>query len=434
MRIEELHLKNFRCFKELDIQFPKSNLAVFIGLNGAGKSAILDAIVRTLNCSKFSKYSSQNNIFKYSWDDVYIGLESGENRVTFKSKNQINSLEVFFKKENKTISPERDDISNISDLFLTYYTCHKDINYLWGINSGTSFSNFKKWFEQEENIESQIQKHKRDFNFTNKSLDVIRKATANFLSKISGANFTNLTVIRKRIYSEGLMASTLEKYSSDYNYAYELYTTFNGKELKLSQLSEGQRLLIYIVSDIALQLVKFNNVDSIETPIVDYDDNFIDRDYKVYTEKEIMTVLESSGIVLIDEIELHLHPQWQREVLPALQKTFPNIQFIVTTHSPQVLSRVHRDDIFILKDNQLYKPSSNPIGRDSSDILAEIMEVTKRPEEIQELSDKYFSLLNRKLFEEAQTIRNQLLDKLDSEDPLFIRADAMITRMQLLKK
>ena len=138
--------------------------------------------------------------------------------------------------------------------------------------------------------------------------------------------------------------------------------------------------------------------------------------------------------MLIDEIELHLHPQWQREVLPALQKTFPNIQFIVTTHSPQVLSRVHRDDIFILKDDQLYKPSSNPIGRDSSDILDEIMEVTKRPQEIQELSDKYFSLLNRKLFEEAQTIRNQLLDKLDSKDPLFIRADAMITRMQLLKK
>ena len=62
------------------------------------------------------------------------------------------------------------------------------------------------------------------------------------------------------------------------------------------------------------------------------------------------------------------------------------------------------------------------------------MEVTKRPPEIQELSDKYFSLLNRNLFEEAQTIRDELLTKLDSEDPIFIRADGLITRKQLLRK
>jgi hypothetical protein len=105
-----------------------------------------------------------------------------------------------------------------------------------------------------------------------------------------------------------------------------------------------------------------------------------------------------------------------------------------------VLSRVHKDDIFILKDNQLYQPSSNPIGRDSTDILDEVMDIKyKRPKEIQELSDKYFSLLNKNLFEEAQKIRNTLLDlvknkKLDKDDPIFIRADGLIARKQLLRK
>jgi predicted ATP-binding protein involved in virulence len=146
--------------------------------------------------------------------------------------------------------------------------------------------------------------------------------------------------------------------------------------------------------------------------------------------------LSRSAVVLIDEIELHLHPQWQREVLPALQKTFPNIQFIVTTHSPQVLSRVHKDDIFILDSNKVYKPSSNPIGRSSSDILEEVMFVTKRPKEIQELSDKYFLLINKNLFNEANDVRELLLNdyKLDKQDPIFSRADAMIARKHLLKK
>jgi len=427
MRIEELHLKNFRCFKELDIVFPKSNLAVFIGLNGAGKSAILDAIVRTLNCSKHSKYDSTrygDKRFKYSFDDIYLGLNSGENKIDFNYKNKKKPLKIYFNKENKSIEKKYDDILEISnDLFLTYYTSNKDINYLWGSKNGINFSKFDEWFEQEENIESQIQKHKKNFNLTNKSLDVIRKATANFLSKISGANFTNLTVIRKRVYREGL----IKQYNPDYNYVYELYTTFNGKELKLSQLSEGQRLLIYIVSDIAFQLVKFNNVDSIETPIVDDDDNFIDRDYKVYTEKEIMTVLESSGIVLIDEIELHLHPQWQREVLPALQKTFPNIQFIVTTHSPQVLSNLKKEEVFILKDNKISEFKPYVEGRDSNSILSEIFGVSERPKIFQDKLNEFYKAIDNQELENARKQLKKLEEYWGASDTEILKADLQLS-------
>jgi len=74
MRIEELHLKNFRCFKELDIQFPKSNLAVFIGLNGSGKSTILDAITLLIDNSPVL----DNNGIKPIPDDILFGENISE--------------------------------------------------------------------------------------------------------------------------------------------------------------------------------------------------------------------------------------------------------------------------------------------------------------------------------------------------------------------
>jgi predicted ATP-binding protein involved in virulence len=229
-------------------------------------------------------------------------------------------------------------------------------------------------------------------------LNVIRKAIEIFCSKISNMYISNLR-------------------TKDIKENTNIVMDWDGLELSLSQLSEGQRNLLLLVSDIAFSLL-----------------HHVGSGIGLTDRGESEDILNRNGIVLIDEIELHLHPQWQREVIPALQKTFPNIQFIVTTHSPQVLSRVHRDDIFILKDNEIYQPSINPIGRDSNDILDEIMGVTKRPEDIQKLSDNYFLLINKNLFEEAQEVRKQLLSELDKKDPIFIRADAIIARKNLLRK
>jgi predicted ATP-binding protein involved in virulence len=397
MRIEELHLKNFRCFKELDIQFPESNLAVFIGLNGAGKSAILDALYSVLNdCIT-------NEKTRYSPDDIFAGEKLVENKIIFKFDNK--NLE--WKVSNYNTSDTNDNkitekLQNTENTFIL--VCY---------NVKKNFESFVKWFEQEENIESEEQRYKKDFGICSPKLEFVRRSILLFLSEMTKANFSDLRIIREKIMED---------------YFFDLYVDKNNISLKTTQLSDGERLLIYLVGDIACQISqKYKNFSK---PIKqsDYYADF----GKVFE--------NTTGVVLIDEIELHLQPQWQREVLPALQKTFPNIQFIVTTHSPQVLSRVHKDDIFILKDNQLYQPSSNPIGRDSTDILDEVMDIKyKRPKEIQELSDKYFSLLNKNLFEEAQKIRNTLLDlvknkKLDKDDPIFIRADGLIARKQLLRK
>jgi predicted ATP-binding protein involved in virulence len=83
--------------------------------------------------------------------------------------------------------------------------------------------------------------------------------------------------------------------------------------------------------------------------------------------------------VLIDDIEAHLHPSWQRRVLGALRRTFPNCQLIVTTHSPQVLSEVPNDAVVLVKDFQFVRPGGPTAGRDSNAILAEAMDTPERP-------------------------------------------------------
>lgn len=93
--------------------------------------------------------------------------------------------------------------------------------------------------------------------------------------------------------------------------------------------------------------------------------------------------LAGCGIVLIDEVETHLHPKWQRRILPALQETFPNVQFIVTTHSPLVLSTVKPENIRVLSDFRLVERRPNTFGRSSDAILADVLDVPRHNEVIE---------------------------------------------------
>lgn len=125
-----------------------------------------------------------------------------------------------------------------------------------------------------------------------------------------------------------------------------------GNEVSISQLSQGQKSLVALTGDLALRLATLN--PDMEEP------------------------LNSHGIVIIDEIELHLHPKWQKEIVLNFQKTFPNIQFIITTHSPHVLSTVDKKSIRILKFDSdgngfIEIPSYQTKGVSSLDVLEQIM-------------------------------------------------------------
>lgn len=129
---------------------------------------------------------------------------------------------------------------------------------------------------------------------------------------------------------------------------------------------------------------------------------------------------EAEAVVLIDEIELHLHPKWQRQIVHNLKSAFPRCQFIATTHSPQVIGEVEHDCIQIISDGQV-NPSPHSFGVDSSRVLEEIMDTDRRTNEIQEMLSKISRTIGDKQYVDARTLLTKLSDRVGENDPEVTR-------------
>lgn len=160
--------------------------------------------------------------------------------------------------------------------------------------------------------------------------------------------------------------------------------------LVIDQLSDGEKLLLALAADLARRLAM------------------------VYADRG--DPLLGEAIVLIDEIELHLHPSWQRRVLKALLSTFPNCQFIVTTHSPQVLSEVPNDAVVLVDNFQFRSPGAPTAGRDSNAILAEAMDTPERPVAQLEAIRAISTLLDEGKLTDARVKLDALAQELTERD------------------
>ena len=136
--------------------------------------------------------------------------------------------------------------------------------------------------------------------------------------------------------------------------------------------------------------------------------------------------LEGEGIVLIDEIDLHLHPQWQRKLLPALTHTFPNIQFIVTTHSPQVLSHLPKESVFLLEDNKISDQEIYTEGRDSNSILLDAFQVPEIDKEYEVEIKEIYNLISKYDVENALKKLENLKEKRGEYDREVMRMQSYI--------
>lgn len=165
------------------------------------------------------------------------------------------------------------------------------------------------------------------------------------------------------------------------------YTTTDKRRMKLplNQLSDGYKGTVSLVADIAYRMAVLNP-------------QLLDR-----------VVEETPGVVLIDEVDLHLHPAWQQRVLSDLRSIFPKVQFIVSTHAPAVIQSVQSENIRILMDDSVLAPGSEVYGKDIRSLVQEIMGVYGRPPEVEKQFQEFYEALAQKEFERAEAI----LDKLD---------------------
>ena len=176
----------------------------------------------------------------------------------------------------------------------------------------------------------------------------------------------------------------------------------NGHAAPWSELSDGYHVFIALVADIARRAVMLNEIDGADAPA------------------------RVEGVVLIDELDLHLHPRWQRVALPALRSAFPRLQLIVTTHSPQVLSSAENRQVRRLFGERLQEDHVFVGGRDTNAILREYMNTEDRDgggtRELQALHD----LIDQGRRKEATKLYRKLLARWGDLDPDLIEARVLL--------
>lgn len=399
IKLKSLHLENFRGFTETEIEF-SDHITCIAGINGAGKTSCLDALSYSLSwvteMLKLPPYKNgryvnpeekkKGAVFATKIDTCII-VDNSESTISvgadfdpgikIQFADQPTMRDLFNKIKNSYPLEKRTSIpviayypSKRSELNIdTAMDAEKDLSdkyevYADNLTSVIHYKSFFQWFRDREDRENEeiITRYKKKENgsvYEDVALKAVRKAISMLLP-----NFSQMTVDRKK------QTVLIKK---------------EGSELDFSLLSEGEKEVITLFGDIARRLAIAN--ETLEAP------------------------LEGNGIILIDEIELHLHPSWQRKICRALKEAFPNCQFIITTHSPQVLGELQPEEIRLLNNFKISIPSQS-YGLDSNSILDSIQNTTNEPlrqnSEVAKRIERINNLIDEEKLHEAREKLSEL--------------------------
>ncbi|MBD2295444.1 AAA family ATPase [Anabaena sphaerica FACHB-251] len=438
MHIQKVIIKNFRCFEHLEVNLD-SDINIFVGNNGSGKSALLDAIAAAMLpyvCQiqeivekryqedspvlqrdlpakqEGSKQKTQTELNVWAtgfpdWKIVYekppveddntkIRVRTGSptfvpdefKRLYSAIEKKCNTLKKNPKTELSVIAYYKSNrhLINIADL---ENISNKSFDRFDALNNAfdatAKFTDLANWFFVRDFQELREGKKRGDINFELPDLKQVRSAISTIIAPNARVYFSGATSAKLMV--EWIM-ETGEK-----------------RELLLSQLSAGYRNMLALVMDFARRLAQAN--------------------------PEMENPLAAEAILMIDELDLHLHPTWQQKIIPDLKKVFPNTQIIATTHSPEVVTTVKQNQVWILEDYQV-KPCPEPTkGRKSSDIVRNVLGLSElRPdtEESRTLTRLFEAIDNGEL-EEAKRLKKEL-QNWESFDPDMTRADMQIRRLE----
>lgn len=465
MKLARIEINNFRCFERLGVDL-HPELNVIVGANGAGKTALLDAVIRSLEVV-VNSYTFSRTIYLPSINDLnekkkaieaivskiqYLpDLSENDFYNNFSDEILFNIVAFDFYKPSGNSAKDALNIDKITEIQWSY-KCYKFLNgeieqydeerynkirvlfakkwneftdnspvpiigyyhsprvfpanmplgnvmdlkfdqlhaFAGAMDAGANFQSMLQWFYQRENQELREKfqiKHDEKFEFPD--LKAVRNALRLVVENIDNVYFdASPPKLKVEVKNPGT----------------------GPKILALDQLSQGYRTLLSIVMDFARRLALGNPT--------------------------LANPLEAKGILLIDEIELHLHPVWQQRVLLDLRRAFPNTQIIVTTHSPAVVTTARRENLILLgTDHQLEQLPDDigTYGAESSKVLAQVFGVSQRPEKVETTKDidDYLLLIENGQHDSktARDLRAKIEKNLGVSDPILLRADLRIKMM-----
>jgi predicted ATP-binding protein involved in virulence len=461
VRLKRLALKRFRGFEEeLEVSFDR-DLTVFIGVNGAGKSTILDAaagLLDELACiiqnepykpERYFGFFDVNNEqgvdgtaelgltfaldFPKRKPVVEDGVVVGEAWELIKDYDYAIELEL---KRGKNLSAEVDiryDEAKIGEDTVRN-ALREDLNAWMKLSSDPSFAHHTSialpvlaYFpvrvieeadtngDDDRPVDTDLFVNYRNHELSGKSFSfgVLKKWLAlQYLMKTQERKRaheqprdrklfdTILGAIKQFVNDEGNEEAYTDIYfewTPDFPNG-EMVLDKKGGSVYYRQLSSGEKAVIALVADLARQLALVN-------PKAD-------------------NPLGGLGVVLIDEIDLHLHPSWQRRLVPKLREVFPNVQFVVTTHSPMVLSSVNSSQGRIVK-NGMIENVGYVKGRDATSILEDEFGERGRSGDLMKQLDEFYDLLNKNR-EKAESKLEDLKKVWGENDTEIIRAESYL--------
>lgn len=408
MKINSINAKNFKAFKELDLKLNGKSTVIF-GVNGTGKTTVLAILnylcwnwlsrlnpaqgtaFKSLNAELVSFGSSQMEISSeiqlseqiFELKKAYFKARPGKKALVAPNKKLYDSFVEYFMElygpDGKNVPVFVNYGTNRSVLDIPLRIRKKHDFSKWTalertIENELDYRTFFEWFRNQEDYESEIIREKQDFSYKDIYIQCVRTAVEAMLD-----DFCELKVKRNPL------RMTVKK---------------NGVEYSVDQLSDGEKCTLALFGDLARRLALANPA--------------------------LVNPLEGEGVVLIDEIELHMHPRWQRRILPVLHKTFPNIQFIVTTHSPQVLGEVNDEyNLYRLSSDgsSQIEPCESTFGWDSSSILRSKMNTSERNDDTLLKFKLFYDALDEERYAEAEAV----LESLEAE----ISDDSEVVAMRI---
>ena len=419
MKVERLVLVNFRGIEHLSVDFIQRTTA-FVGVNGVGKSTVLEALAIALSQLTWRINGHPQKARPIALDDIRQGANFARIEITVELRGQPVTWSIVTnrKKSTHTDSLRKSDLDSLNaavkvlntewehveserqeryDLPLAvYYDVNRAVLevpmrvrerllhnpyevYQDALDhGGADFKRFFIWFRNFEDAENESRTDNPSFR--DRGLEAARTAISRF------TGFDGVRVRRRPT-----MRMTISK---------------GGDEFSVLQLSDGERNMLALVGDMARRLSVLN--PSLSNPN------------------------EGSGVVLIDEIDLHLHPRWQREVIAKLEETFPNCQFVITTHSPQVLGELNSESVMLLRAGKLLGHAERALGLSSGEVLEELMEGAARNATVDAQLNKIRALVDNDDFTAAKSLLDALRRTV-GDIPEVLELQASIESLQWLE-
>ena len=443
--MNKIEIQDFRCFRQLSVDLT-SGINLFIGDNASGKTSFLLACKYAVN-SFFSGYSDMFTLWTYPQKDDFMRLVLGEKRMKtqpinlrFSFSSDDFELGADFKLDDenplvlkcqneKSRKPLISGLRNIRDYgrFLAANAFDLQVDSYGNQNLALPlFASYSTHgIHKKPSVNS---KYFKDISQTPSFGYYLCASTDGLLDhwirRLLILEEADRNPIERKIVIKALKdmfgsdgCNVIRDFEVRINYKDVICVFSDGREIPIGILSDGYRRLVSIVVDIAFRCALLNSL-------------------KYGDEAARLT----KGTVIIDEIDLHLHPSLQSVVLKALHKTFPKIQFIVSTHAPMVMSGVesHEDNCVIYmdydQDTKNYTAVRvNTYGMDLSTLAETVLNVPSRNPEVKQDLDLLADLVDNEEYEKAKVFLGKLKERFGDTLPELSGFDTQITIEEALQ-